>query len=331
MRVDTFDSGQSREFRDTVDDFSHFIAVLPRTTEESNLSEDHLRHIIRRLSFAAIPPPASHGPRRRNCLVFVQFGGGYFGTGSDAAFLDQCCATALAKSVYLEREDLKTRVIDFDPQISADLIAKKTIEELQGPQDFVEVGYDHRLTRRTTVANSIEPAQYVEDPNMWSDKDVILVTGGAKGITAECALALARTVGTRMALIGRTPLQDFGTAGHEENKILEILKRYEKQGLKARYYSCNVCDRKSVAQTVRQIQKDMGNITGIIHGAGQNTPRRFYQVSAEDALREVAPKVIGALNLLAELGENPPRLIVGLTSIIGNYRNAGQWLVCVFQ
>ena len=105
-------------------------------------------------------------------------------------------------------------MIDFDPQISADLIAQKTIEELQGPQDFVEVGYDHRLTRRTTVANSIEPAQYDKEPIAWSKNDVILVTGGAKGITAECALALAREVGTGMALIGRTALQKSGAGGH---------------------------------------------------------------------------------------------------------------------
>ena len=315
--LNTFDKAQSEAFKETVDGFSHFIAVLPRTADESNLSEDHLRDIIRRLSFAAVPPPASHGPRRRNCLVFVQFGGGYFGTRSDEAFLDQCCATALAKSVYLEREDLKTRVIDFDPQIEVDLIAEKTIVELQGPQNFVEVGYDQHLIRRTTVANSIEPAQYDEDPITWSDNDVILVTGGAKGITAECALDLARTVGAKMALIGRTPLQKSGAGGPDQNKIPEILQRYQKHGLEARYYSCDVCDRNSVARTVRQVQKDMGSITGIIHGAGQNTPRRFYQVSAEDALREVAPKVIGALNLLAELRKNPPKLIVGLTSIIG--------------
>ncbi|MEN8759988.1 MAG: SDR family oxidoreductase, partial [Desulfobacterales bacterium] len=317
VQVDTFDTAQSREFRDTVDNFSHFIAVLPHTAKNSNLSEDHLEHIIRRLSFAAVPPPASHGPRRRNCLAFVQFGGGYFGTRSDAAFLDQCCATALAKSVYLEREDLSTRVIDFDPRISADLIAQKTIEELQGPQDFVEVGYDRHLTRRTTVANFIEPAQYEPDPMAWSHNDVILVTGGAKGITAECALALARTVGTKMALIGRTPLQKFDSGGHDENKISEILQRYQKLGLEARYYSCDICDRNSVTDTIGQITKDLGKITGIIHGAGQNTPRRFYQVSTEDALREVAPKVIGALNLLSEMRKNPPKLIVGLTSIIG--------------
>ena len=43
----------------------------------------------------------------------------------------------------------------------------------------------------------------------------------------------------------------------------------------------------------------------------------FTRCRPRNALKEVAPKVIGALNLLAELGENPPKLIVGLTSIIG--------------
>ena len=33
--------------------------------------------------------------------------------------------------------------------------------------------------------------------------DVLLVTGGGKGITAECALSLARETGTRLALFGR--------------------------------------------------------------------------------------------------------------------------------
>ena len=315
--LNNFDKVQSESFKDTVDGFSHFIAVLPRTAEKSSFSEDHLKHIIRRLSFASVPPPASHGPRRRNCLAFVQFGGGYFGTHSEETFLEQCCATALAKSVYLEREDLKTRVIDFDQKIAVDQIAEKTIMELQGPENFVEIGYDRNLTRRTPVANSMEPAQYGEDPLKWSADDVILVTGGAKGITSECALELSRNVGARMALIGKTPLQTSNTAGPEKDIISEILKRYQKIGVEARYYSCDVCDRRSVAQTVKQVQEEMGPITGIIHGAGQNSPRQFFQVSAEDALKEVAPKVVGAMNLLSELKNNPPKLIVGLTSIIG--------------
>lgn len=313
----TFDTIQSPAFKDAFDRFSHFIAVLPQITTDSELTENRLKRIISRLSFAAVPPPASHGPRRRTCLVFVQFGGGYFGTRSDAAFLDQCCATALAKSVYLERDDLKIRVVDFAPHTAVGQIAEKTMLEIIGPKNFVEVGYDRHLTRRTAVANIIEPAQYKQDLISWSDSDVILVTGGAKGITAECALAIAQTVGAKMALIGRTPLQRQGDDPEDENGIPEILHRYAQQGLQARYYSCDVCDGDAVNFTVERVQKDMGRITGIIHGAGHNTPRRFFQVSVEDAIKEVSPKVIGVLNLLSAIRDNPPKLIVGLTSVIG--------------
>ena len=317
VRVATFGLVQEKTFSATIDRFSHFIALLPRLAIERTITEKRLMRIIRRLSFAAVPPPASHGPRRRNCIVFVQFGGGYFGTHSDAVFLDQCCATALAKSVYLERDDLKMRVIDFDSRTDTALIAAKTILEIEGPQDFVEAGYDRDLTRRTAVANVIEPVQYTPDLLSWSAEDVILVTGGAKGITATCALALAWAIGAKMALVGSTPLKVFESDDRDHDSIHQLLRRYEKQGLTARYYSCDVCNRNAVARTIKLIQNEMGPITGVIHGAGHNLPRRFYQVSPEDALKEVGPKVVGMLNLLAELGKQPPKRIVGLTSIIG--------------
>ncbi len=317
VSIKTFDALESGKTGGDSEDFSHFIAILPRVCQDSDLTENRLRKMIRRLSFAALPPPASHGPRRRNCLVFVQFGGGYFGTVDNADYLDQCCATALAKSVYLERDDLKMRVIDFDPGIDANRIAEKTILEIRGPQNFVEAGYDHHLTRRTTVASAIEPTQHDPTPTTWSKEDVILVTGGAKGITAECALALARTVGAKMALVGRSPIHTSRAGDGEEDPVSRTLRRYERHGLSARYYRCDVCDKEAVAQTIRQVQRELGPITGVIHGAGQNTPRRFSQVSPEEALQEVGPKVIGILNLISQLEDQPTRLIVGLTSIIG--------------
>ena len=38
--------------------------------------------------------------------------------------------------------------------------------------------------------------------------DVLLVTGGGKGITAECALAIARQTGVRLGLLGRASADD---------------------------------------------------------------------------------------------------------------------------
>ncbi|UCH23036.1 MAG: SDR family NAD(P)-dependent oxidoreductase [Deltaproteobacteria bacterium] len=323
VHVRSYQQIESGELQDTMDFFSHFVAILPQTTKEVNLTEEHVKEVIHRLSLAAVPPSANSGPRRRTCLAFVQFGGGYFGTRPSSDAITQCCATALAKSVHLERKDLKTRVIDFSPKLEADVIAQKTVVEMEGSEDFSEAGYDEKLCRRTPSVCTMEPAEYEPDSTAWSETDVILVTGGAKGITAECAFALARETKVRMALVGRSFFKDSVAPNPEAEKIRKLLQRYEHEGLNARYYSCDVCDRNSLAKTVKQIQSDMGKITGVIHGAGLNIPRQINQVSADQALSEVAPKVIGALNLLDELSEDPPKLILGLTSIIGVTGMAG--------
>ena len=44
-------------------------------------------------------------------------------------------------------------------------------------------------------------------------KDVVLVTGGAKGITAECALEFARKTKAKMVLVGRSPIPQGGGSG----------------------------------------------------------------------------------------------------------------------
>ena len=317
VRCHSYGTAVSQSFTDGVERFSHFIAVLPRAYHETKQVEDRLKAIIRRLVSAAIPPPASRGRRRRNCLAFVQFGDGYFGTRPAAGHLGRCCASALAKSVHLERHDLKTRVLDFDPTLTEAEIAAKTISEMQGPESFAEIGYDRSLVRRAYEAVALQPLEYRLDPVSWSPEDVILVTGGAKGITSECALALARATGVRIALIGRTPLPADEEHVAQDEKILTLLQRYERHGLEVRYYSCDVCDRNLLRETLQRIRQDLGKITGVIHGAGLNIPRRINQTTAEEAFTEISPKVIGALNILAELSHDPPKIIVGLTSIIG--------------
>ena len=51
-------------------------------------------------------------------------------------------------------------------------------------------------------------------------RDVLVVTGGARGITAECALRLTRESGARLAIFGRSQ----PTADDEIISNLERLK-----------------------------------------------------------------------------------------------------------
>ncbi|MFX5760811.1 hypothetical protein ABTE44_18960, partial [Acinetobacter baumannii] len=77
------------------------------------------------------------------------------------------------------------------------------LDEIGGDERFAAVGFDIDLTRRVQVASLSEPISYPPRAVTWSESDVILVTGGAKGILAECALGIARETGATLVLVGR--------------------------------------------------------------------------------------------------------------------------------
>jgi len=138
---------------------------------------------------------------------------------------------------------------------------------------------------------------------------VILVTGGAKGITAECALELGKHTNAKMALVGRSQ--------SDNQEVARTLERFKAEKLTCRYYSCDLTNPDEVTQLVETVTTELGKITGVVHGAGMNKPRRVEQVSLEEAIAEVSPKLIGASNLLQALASKPPKLFIAFSSIIG--------------
>jgi NAD(P)-dependent dehydrogenase (short-subunit alcohol dehydrogenase family)/acyl-CoA thioesterase FadM len=215
---------------------------------------------------------------------------------------------AFAASLHFERPDLQIRALDFDPESAPDVIAARILAEIASGGAFVRAGYDLSGERRIPVAALEEPALWPSRGLAWSESDVILVTGGARGVTAECALAFAESRRTRMALVGSSA---------PDAEIEAILARYAAAGLTARYHRCDVRDAGAVATLVEKVGEELGPVTGLIHGAGVNKPRRAEQADAASAAAEVGPKLQGALNLLAALERSPPKLIAGLSSIIG--------------
>ena len=68
----------------------------------------------------------------------------------------------------------------------------------EGP---LEVG----LGPASRVTLGLREAVAVVLPNRLSSSDLVVVTGGARGVTAECARALAQKYGVRLLLLGRSP------------------------------------------------------------------------------------------------------------------------------
>ncbi len=89
-----------------------------------------------------------------------------------------------------------------------------------------------------------------------------------------------------MALVGRSPLPDKNTVGSGNAEVMRTLERFSAEGLTCLCYSCDVADPESLRAVLRQIRQDLGEITGVIHGAALNWPRLIEQVSVEAAFDE---------------------------------------------
>ena len=295
------------------DRFTTVIVLLPRHSANRIIDrENYSEHVVRLHTVFSTPFHISG--LDNNTLAVIQFGEGFFGTQPVTANIEQCSAKSLAASMHLEKPALKIRVLDFCPRISPDELCARTIAELSTTDLYAAAGYDAEVVRRVPRPVLQNTAMYQDRQISWSAEDVFLVTGGAKGITAECALELARTVQVQMVLVGSS------AAPQEENEQSEIartLRRFQEINLPVHYYQCDITDADAVYDLVRQIRTDLGEITGVIHGSALNRPGELGRVSVDQALKETAPKLAGAINLCAALQDRPPKLFVAFSSITG--------------
>ncbi len=143
--------------------------------------------------------------------------------------------------------------------------------------------------------------------------DVVLVSGGAKGITAECTLALLRATRARALLLGASSEQAPGA------DVKHTLERFAAEGLEAVYLQCDVTDRDSVRATLERGKDRLGthDIAGLVHGAGVNHPALAARLDAAVLEREYAVKVGGLDHLLAAVEPGKLKLCVAFGSVIG--------------
>lgn len=241
-------------------------------------------------------------------MVFVQQGGG---------------ASALARTLYLERPAMKVTVVEVaheHPQA-----AEWVIQEANCAAGFTEARYDKAGVRREPQLKVLWPEKGSEKP-LTAD-DLLLVTGGGKGIAAECALQLAREYGCRLALLGRSD------EAHDA-ELRQNLKRFSEAGVSFGYFSVDVTDAQATAGVIQQVQAESGAITAVLHGAGANLPRRLEETTASDLQATLAPKIAGLKNILSSIDAGRLRVLLTFGSIIGraglhgegHYALANEWM-----
>ncbi|HEX4249849.1 MAG TPA: SDR family NAD(P)-dependent oxidoreductase [Pseudonocardia sp.] len=174
---------------------------------------DQLADAVSLAGHAVTPLCASASAGHRAAFVTVTRLDGGLGLRGTRA-----CAEAIAggvggvtKTLAREEPTLFCRALDLDPALAAEEAASAVLAELHdAAQDCLEVGVDASLVRRTPVPDA---HQALPSPTDSTDlhigpDDVVIVTGGGRGITAHCARALAERTGAEFVLLGRSALAD---------------------------------------------------------------------------------------------------------------------------
>ncbi|MEH2118762.1 SDR family NAD(P)-dependent oxidoreductase [Nostoc sp.] len=193
-----------------------------------------------------------------------------------------------------------------------------------------------------------------------SPSSVFVVSGGAKGITAECTIKLAQQQPCKFILLGRSELletePDFAQNSDESalkkcimenllsqgekptpmsvqkiyNKITSsreiknTLAAIQKTGAKAEYISVDVTDPQALQEKLANAVQDLGPITGIIHGAGNLADKLIEKKTEQDFEKVYTAKVQGLENLLTCVNPSQLQHLVLFSSVTGFYGNIGQ-------
>ena len=199
------------------------------------------------------------------------------------------------------------------------------------------------------------------EPNMYktpSRETHFLVSGGGKGITAECAVALASAFQSSFTLIGSSQLlnaEPDWAVGQDREKDLKkallqfyqskeiklspkemdrevrqvlssreinkTLNRITEAGGEAHYLQADITDREELE---KQLDPYLSNINALVHGAGALADKHIEDKQESDYERVYGVKVKGLKNILSLLSPTQLDSIVLFSSVAGYYGNPGQ-------
>ncbi|MBI3869321.1 MAG: SDR family NAD(P)-dependent oxidoreductase [Verrucomicrobia bacterium] len=234
--------------------------------------------------------------------------------------------SGFAKTLRLEHPRIATSVVNLPA--NAPRSVEWVLAEAMAATGFGEAHFDEEGRRFEPRLRLSEPAPIRNQPQAClGAEDVLLVTGGGKGIAAECALALSRETGVRLAIVGRgDPKAD--------KELASNVSRFAAANAGFVYIQADVTDSDAVRVGVAEIERQLGPVTAVLHGAGVNTPRLISGLNAEQFQKTVAPKVVGLKNILSVVAADKLKILVAFGSIIArtglpgeaDYATANEWL-----
>ena len=287
----------------------------------------------------------------------VSFLGGKFGFGNSTIKEPvQGGLAGLAKTADLEWKDVLCRSLDMPDTIEKCMKNIETAVSLAMIHGPVEMG----ITNKICYIPQLTESPVMEGEADINNDDVIIITGGAKGITAQCALALAKRYHPKIILMGRsrTPheepawVKNFYTEPDIKQAIIlnsfqnekpvpaEIEKIYREiisnreikntiQKIKSAksgvsYFSVDIRDDKKLCSIIDGIRDKYGKITGIIHAAGVVEDKFIIDKTENQFAKVFDTKVVGMNNLFDATKHDSLKYFILFSSVAARTGNKGQ-------
>ena len=277
-------------------------------------------------------------------------------SGGDSGDVLGASLAGIAKGLKQELPWVEAKVLDFRPDEDAGVAAEALLREVEAGADELEIAYAERryVVRMRSQALAGSHAAV-------SHGDVVLLTGGGRGVVFECARALAG-LGARVIVCGRTEIGDdlpawaglddeafeafrteeltrrraadpeltparfareFGRMARrrEIHRNLELAERF---GTPVAYEACDVTDAASVGALVERLRSEYGRLDGVVHGAMVEQSTILPRKSEELIERTIATKVLGLLNLIDATRDDSLSFFACFGSAAGRFGSEGQ-------
>ena len=267
----------------------------------------------------------------------------------------------LVKTAAIEWPEVVCRAIDLSPdwrdfdRLATAIGAALRSENTAGK---IEIGLCPDLPVNTGYRLNLELALCPEGAISLDDRDVVVITGGARGVTAQAAMALADAYRPALILLGRSPAPvpepEWLAQVHDPSEMKQVILRHElpqasprelesayrrhqanreilstlntirSTGARVDYHAVDVRQTRELSQALQAARTSHGPITAIIHGAGVLEDRLIVDKTPEQFETVFDTKVMGFKSLLEATRKDPVKHIVCFSSITARIGNRGQ-------
>ncbi|KAL6309470.1 NADP-dependent mannitol dehydrogenase [Sparassis latifolia] len=159
------------------------------------------------------------------------------------------------------------------------------IIHLRRSTEFTSCPFSHSSQKQTPSTADNMASKIAKAFTISFEGKCIIVTGGNRGIGRAISEACA-SAGARIAVIYRS-----------SKDAVEVAKKIGKEyGVECKAYQCDVADAELVTKTFKQINSEMGPVTGLVANAGVSVVKPALELTKEDFDKVYTVNVLGVFN-----------------------------------